>query len=91
MTHTSSCPTPQELERLVLGQLPEPEAERSEQHLMECAACLRTVQTLMERDTLAEVMRSGRQPAGEVMAPGRSGPDQTMSETLSRLREERAQ
>jgi hypothetical protein len=46
------CPARQELQRLLLGDLPANEAEALEAHLTRCAPCLATVRVLLEQDTL---------------------------------------
>src|SRR5262245_6218290 len=56
MSCTSSCLSADELRRLLLGALPEGEAERSEQHLLECDACLQTLATLQAQDTLGAAL-----------------------------------
>ncbi|HEV3257579.1 MAG TPA: protein kinase, partial [Gemmataceae bacterium] len=57
MPHPGPCPSEQNLQRLLLGQLPDPDAERLEEHLGECDSCVQTVSTLKAEDTLAEVIR----------------------------------
>jgi WD40 repeat protein/serine/threonine protein kinase len=59
MTLTSRCPPPEDLRRLLLGQLPGPEVERSEQHLRECSGCLQRLRQMIEQDTLTEALRTG--------------------------------
>jgi WD40 repeat protein/tRNA A-37 threonylcarbamoyl transferase component Bud32 len=54
-----------DLQRFLLGSLPAAEAERSEQHLIECAGCLATVRALKVDDTLTEAMRAGAAVAAQ--------------------------
>jgi anti-sigma factor RsiW len=61
MDSCSPCPALPEYQRLVLGLLPDGEAEQVEQHLLHCPACIRTVQQALAGDTLLEAMRA--QPA----------------------------
>jgi WD40 repeat protein len=58
MVLMSSCPDAQRLQQLLLGQIPDHEAEALESHLSECGHCLKTVRGLQIDDTLAEAMRS---------------------------------
>jgi tetratricopeptide (TPR) repeat protein len=59
MNRPSFCPNEAQLRRYALGQAAEDEAVRLEQHLAECAACLRTLQVLHDRDGLCEALRQG--------------------------------
>ncbi|MBI3469015.1 MAG: SUMF1/EgtB/PvdO family nonheme iron enzyme, partial [Planctomycetes bacterium] len=59
-----ACPEPQQLRHLLLGELPEPEAERLEQHLAECKRCDETLDTLKAEDTMVEAIRA-RAAAGD--------------------------
>src|ERR1700681_2855250 len=58
MPNPISCPSEQNLQRLLLGQVSEPEAERLEEHLEQCDPCVRTASTLKAEDTLAEAIRT---------------------------------
>jgi len=52
-----SCPTDQDLQQLLLGQIPDAEAEPLEEHLEQCDRCLQAASTLKAEDTLAEAVR----------------------------------
>src|SRR5262249_39655502 len=54
----SCLPEPPILEQLLLGLLPAGEAEALEQHLLECRACVQTVQALQTDDALVTAMRA---------------------------------
>ncbi|MBI1914365.1 MAG: protein kinase [Planctomycetes bacterium] len=53
-----SCPDRDVLQRLMLGQVPEPEGEQLAQHLEQCSRCLAVVQALTAEDTLVEAARA---------------------------------
>lgn len=57
---TSSCPDQRNLERFLLAQLPDREAEAVEQHLLECAACCGKAGELKAEDLLVEAMQWAR-------------------------------
>jgi hypothetical protein len=53
-----TCPDPQELQQLLLGRLPDNDAESLEQHLLTCSSCLQTVRGLRPAsDTLVDAVR----------------------------------
>jgi hypothetical protein len=52
------CPEPEVLQRLLSGQLAEPQAEQLTQHLEQCAHCGEVMEKLLAGDTLLEAMRS---------------------------------
>src|SRR5438105_1407991 len=53
------CPSPQQLQQLLLGRLPDAQADALEQHLSACPSCAQTVTSLKFDDTLAESLRGG--------------------------------
>jgi serine/threonine-protein kinase len=57
MANASSCPDVGELERFLVGQVTEADADRVEQHLGQCGACLKTMHALTGEDTLVQAMR----------------------------------
>jgi serine/threonine-protein kinase len=59
-----SCPNRSDLERLALGQLPEPEAEALGQHILNCSQCAERLQSLQAVDPLVAHLREAgaRQP-----------------------------
>ena len=59
---TSTCPSAQQWQQLLLGQASQAEAELLESHLAECTLCLQVVRGIREVDTLAEEMRSRATP-----------------------------
>ena len=59
MTRPSTCLSVDDLQRFLLGRLPQAEAQRSEQHLLQCAACQEMAQAMKMDDTLTEAMRAG--------------------------------
>jgi serine/threonine protein kinase len=59
--HTDcSCPAGEDLERLLLGTLPQADAERLERHLEHCVACTAAARLFQVRDTLVESVRRAR-------------------------------
>ena len=52
VTKPVACPDRRELERLVLGELPEPEAETLCEHLLACAHCSTLLESLQVKDPL---------------------------------------
>jgi WD40 repeat protein/serine/threonine protein kinase len=76
----TTCPHADELQRYALGHTPEPEAERLEEHLRRCRACLTSLAALRVDDTLLEAVRA---QAGATRAPD----DHTVSEVIARLKE----
>jgi serine/threonine protein kinase len=58
MAFPSPCPEVQPLQRLLLGQVTDDEAEGLECHLATCDACLRTIRAIPTQETLADAMRS---------------------------------
>src|SRR4051794_20847434 len=58
MPRAATCPDLQDLQRFVLGQSPEADAERLELHLSRCDECLATLHTLQAADTLVEAVRA---------------------------------
>ena len=61
MTDDDGCPKIPELQRLLLGQLPESETERLERHVGYCARCVQSLHQLEEEDMM--VRRARAQPA----------------------------
>jgi WD40 repeat protein/serine/threonine protein kinase len=58
MLPISACPAVPDLQRLLLGPLPDREAEDLEQHLLQCNSCLQTLKGLPGNDTLVEAFRA---------------------------------
>jgi len=58
----TSCPELVHLERLALGQIPEPEADVLEEHVARCARCAEAVTRLTAADTLIAAIQA-RTPA----------------------------
>src|SRR5687768_3850224 len=58
------CPDKTRLQRLLLGELPEADAERLEQHLLGCQPCGAAVQTLTGQDTLMDALQGAGQAPG---------------------------
>jgi tetratricopeptide (TPR) repeat protein len=69
MAGVSVCPDRGDLERLVLGQLAEP--EELERHFEHCERCLRAVRVLQPEDPLVAVVRASSvaSPPGETVIP----------------------
>ncbi len=72
MTRSPDCPDPRDLERLALGELPEPDAEQLGQHILVCSECSELVGSAQARDPLlADIRNAGRaQPGGEPEVDG---------------------
>ena len=58
MPRPSVCPDAPSLQRFLLGQLPEPEAEELEQHVQQCSSCGAALEVLKSHDTLTESIRN---------------------------------
>jgi hypothetical protein len=59
--HTDcSCPAGEDLERLLLGTLPQADAERLERHLEHCSVCTAAARQFQVGDTLVESVRRAR-------------------------------
>jgi serine/threonine protein kinase len=58
MPDLSTCPADRDLQRLLLGQLPRPEAEPLEVHLAVCARCATLAPALKIEDGLLEAVRT---------------------------------
>ena len=58
MPTTMSCPTVHELQQYLLGQSPEAEAARIEQHLSQCGRCLESLQQFQPEDTVVAALRA---------------------------------
>src|SRR5262249_16134644 len=52
------CPESRDLQRLLLGQLPDWRAEQLEQHVLQCDACLRALRALEVDDALLRALRT---------------------------------
>jgi hypothetical protein len=61
MSAIAACPGMEQLDSLLLGYLPEEEADALDRHLLECAACLRTLQGIAGQDVL---IAGWRRPKG---------------------------
>ncbi len=57
MVPSVACPDPRDLERLALGQLPEPEAAPLGQHILSCSRCAQRLQALQAADPLVALCR----------------------------------
>jgi hypothetical protein len=57
MSATEPCPDPRDLELLLLGQLPEPQADSLERHLLACDSCVRRLRGHRHGDRLVEALR----------------------------------
>jgi anti-sigma factor RsiW len=66
LTASTPCPERIELERVLLGLLPETQAEQLEQHVLECPRCVATMVEMGAGDTLVEAMRAGPAAAAEM-------------------------
>ncbi len=53
------CPRRDELERLLLGDLPEEETAALEEHVADCPRCLETIRALQTEDALVVAVRAG--------------------------------
>jgi hypothetical protein len=53
------CPQAEDLQRFLLGEMEDADAERLELHLSQCRSCVTTAQGLKASDTLVEAMRAG--------------------------------
>src|SRR5688572_22121376 len=60
------CPQRPDLERFLLGQLPEGDSEHLQRHLAECPVCVNTLHGLEAGDTLVDALRA------QASAPPRS-------------------
>src|ERR1043166_4532898 len=58
MPAVSSCPDAQALQRLLLGQLIEAQADTYVRHLAECERCVQTLNDLKVSDTLLDALRA---------------------------------
>jgi WD40 repeat protein len=58
MPNVMTCPSEHDLQQLLLGQIPDADAEPLEEHLSQCERCLQTASTLKLEDTLAEAVRA---------------------------------
>lgn len=57
MTAASPCPDAVSMQRFILGQLPEAQAESVLRHLTECQRCVQTLHDLKLNDTLLDALR----------------------------------
>jgi anti-sigma factor RsiW len=78
MGSKSPCPDSQGLQRYLLGQVNDPEAEQIERHLSECRRCLTAVASLPAEDHLVQAMHA--QAAGR-----REPPSAVVAELMRRL------
>src|ERR1700680_1198064 len=77
-----ACPTAEELQRFVLGQVSKLEMEAVERHLPECPHCLETLRALPHADALVETLRS----QAAVLDPAEDSPVQAMIRRMEVLR-----
>jgi hypothetical protein len=70
MPNVSACPSPRILQRFLLAQLPDQEAESIEQHLLQCTACCGTASGLKAEDALVEGMRWAQAHPAETTETG---------------------
>jgi serine/threonine protein kinase len=80
MPPATRCPDARDLERLLLGQVADDEAEALESHLRDCPTCLETVRTARTQDTLVEALR------GQEIEPDPDG-DGTLQSLIGRVKE----
>src|SRR5437763_1037294 len=57
MANAPPCPKRDDLQRFLVGRLPEADSRRLQQHLAGCASCLDTLRQLEAKDPLVEAMR----------------------------------
>jgi serine/threonine-protein kinase len=69
MTPALACPDPRDLERLALGQLPEPEVETLGQHILHCSRCADRLQTFQAADPLVALLREAGSEAQRTDPP----------------------
>jgi hypothetical protein len=81
MDSRTPCPALPDYRQLLLGMLPEGEAERVEQHLLHCPACVHTVQEALSGDRLVEAMRA---QSGVADGPERNVIDGLIRDLLAR-------
>jgi serine/threonine protein kinase/Leucine-rich repeat (LRR) protein len=79
MNPVSACPSRQDLEALVQGQMPFTQVDQLAQHLEKCAACAQTISGLKVDDTLVEVIRRQATMQGKA-------PDAVLKNVMERLR-----
>ncbi|HEV3303483.1 MAG TPA: protein kinase [Planctomycetaceae bacterium] len=60
MAEPQNCPSRDELQRMVLGQLPDPVAEKIRQHLERCLKCWSALEHCVNSDELLEAVRASR-------------------------------
>ncbi|HET6327086.1 MAG TPA: protein kinase [Planctomycetaceae bacterium] len=65
MAAMSACPSRDELQRMVLGQLADEPAERIQQHLDRCDTCVGTLQQCVASDEFLEAVRAVRGAASD--------------------------
>jgi len=78
MAESHTCPSADELQRLVLGQLPDVTAQRIQHHLEECPECWSALYRYFASEELLEVVRAKRE--------GTSGPTKTLYLPIDCLR-----
>src|SRR5438105_15019954 len=78
MAAISACPDRHDLERLLLGAMPDNEAAGLEEHVAHCGHCLDTVRGLKTEDDLVAALRSGAKQTAPL-------PDQAADWLLGRL------
>ena len=65
MAEPQNCPSPDELQRLVLGQLPSRVADRIQQHLEQCPQCWSVFDECLNSEELLNAVRAQRGTAAE--------------------------
>jgi serine/threonine-protein kinase len=78
-TSTNHCPAPAVLQRFLLGRLAPSEVDRLAGHVEQCPACVATLRTFRDRDTLLDAMEH------PVPAPEQAVEDKVLAGLLSRL------
>lgn len=68
MSRETSCPNKQDLERLMLGQLPDSDTARLASHIESCDQCVEAVRTLIPDDTLVAAMKHSLAVAADLPA-----------------------
>jgi hypothetical protein len=80
MTDALACPSTEDLQRFLLGHMPDAEAERLERHLAQCRLCVTAVQGLTASDALVEAVRAASRKAGGI----ETGADEALITLLCR-------
>ena len=71
MTTNKACPAVADLERLMLGQMPDSDTDRLALHVEECERCVATLRSIQSRDTLLDAVRHAETAVADL--PGGEG------------------